>query len=199
ELLVYALTRRGRVEATNYRTVRLPSDVDVPLFVKDGFGEFYRAMFSEQVRREDMRTVFLEYAWDMGWCDPCAADPLSRDELKSLGVFWLDESPAPGAAASVFLTRLHLRYDAEHFPEDLSFQETADRSNFQGRYVLRHAYAGAVVCDGSDYRAELARRREQEAKNLALLTGWRPEEVRRRMRLSSEDPDARPWWERLWK
>ena len=40
-------------------------------------------MFAEQVKQEDMRAVFLEYAWDMGWCDPCAADPLSADELRS--------------------------------------------------------------------------------------------------------------------
>ena len=199
ELLVYALTRRGRVETTNYRTVRLPSDMDVPLFVKNDFGEFYRALFSEQVRREKMQTVFLEYAWDMGWCDPCAAEPLSREELKALGVFWLDGSPAAGGAAPVFLTRLHLRYDAAHFPEDLAFQETADRSNFQGRYVLRHAYAGSVLCDGSDYRADLARRREQEATNAVLLTGWHPEDVRRRMLTSGETLDTRPWWERLWK
>ena len=45
-----------------------------------------------------MRVVFLEYAWDMGWCDPCAADPLSSRELQDLGVFWIVEadSPAPG-------------------------------------------------------------------------------------------------------
>jgi hypothetical protein len=36
----------------------------------------------------------------------------------------------------VFLTRLHVRYDNAHFPEDLVFQETGDRVNFQGRYVL---------------------------------------------------------------
>ena len=30
ELFVYALTRKGRVETTNYRTVRLPSDVGGP-------------------------------------------------------------------------------------------------------------------------------------------------------------------------
>jgi hypothetical protein len=30
ELFVYALTRKGRVETTNYRTVRLPSDAEVP-------------------------------------------------------------------------------------------------------------------------------------------------------------------------
>jgi hypothetical protein len=27
-------------------------------------------MFSEQVKKEDMRVVFTEYAWDMNWCDP---------------------------------------------------------------------------------------------------------------------------------
>jgi hypothetical protein len=63
--------------------------MDLPPFVKDEFGAFYTAMFDEQVRREEMRTVFLEYAWDMGWCDPCAANPLSSAELRSLGVFWL--------------------------------------------------------------------------------------------------------------
>ena len=57
-------------------------------------------MFTEQVKKEDMRVVFLEYAWDMGWCDPCAANPLSSDELRQLGVHWIAEnptgSPTPG-------------------------------------------------------------------------------------------------------
>ena len=198
ELLIYALTRRGRIETTNYRTVRLPSDLDVPLYVKDEFGEFYRAMFSEQVRRERMQTVFLEYSWDMGWCDPCAADPLSREELKELGVFWLDDAPAPGGGSPVFLTRLHLRYDAAHFPEDLAFQETADRSHFQGRYVLRHAYAGSIACDASEYREQLARRHDQEARNLAALTGWKAEEVRRRMHRPDDEAGAPKWYQRLW-
>src|SRR3989475_1228389 len=38
ELFVYALTRKGRVETTNYRTVRLPSGMDLPVFVKAEFG-----------------------------------------------------------------------------------------------------------------------------------------------------------------
>ena len=41
-------------------------------------------------RTKSGRAVFLEYAWDMKWCDPCAADPLSNDELRRLGVFWTD-------------------------------------------------------------------------------------------------------------
>ena len=79
ELFIFALTRKGRVETTNYRTVRLASDAEVPLFVKDDFSDFYRDMFTKQVKKEDQRALFLEYAWDMGWCDPCAADPLSRE------------------------------------------------------------------------------------------------------------------------
>ena len=199
ELLVYALTRRGRVETTNYRTVRLPSDLDVPVFVKDEFGEFYKALFSEQVRKQRMRTVFLEYAWDMGWCDPCAADPLSRDELRGLGVFWLERDGAPAQNGSnVFVTRLHARYDSAHFPEDLVFQETADRSNFQGRYVLRHPYSGSLSCSADGYLREVARRHEEEARNLASLTGWPLAEIRRRMPHDAE-PESRAWYERLWE
>ena len=91
ELYVYALTRTGRVETTNYRTVKMPSNVDVPEFVEGEFADFYRAMFDANQYAENERAVFLEYAWDMGWCDPCAADPLTPKELRQLGVFWLDD------------------------------------------------------------------------------------------------------------
>src|SRR5437016_11703522 len=158
ELFVYALSQKGRVETINYRTVKLPTGMDLPLYVKEVFGDFYRAMFAQQVKREDMRVVFQEYAWDMGWCDPCAADPLSTDELRKLGVFWLENTapapssfprPIPGGPQNVFITRLHLRYDGQHFPEDLVFQETGDRNNFQGRYVLRHPWPGKSDCPGA--------------------------------------------------
>ena len=95
DLIVYVLSREGRVETTDYRTVKLPSGMDVPEFVEGEFGKFYQAMFDQQVKRDEMRTVFTEYVWNMGWCDPCAAPPLSRDELRALGVFWLDDN-SPG-------------------------------------------------------------------------------------------------------
>ena len=197
ELYVYALTRRGRVETTNYRTVRLPSDRDVPLYVKEDFGSFYRALFSEQVRRERMETVFLEYAWDTGWCDPCAADPLSGDELKQLGVFWLNDGVPGGSGSNTFITRLHVRYDAAHFPEDLVFQETSDRQNFQGRYIVRHPYAGGFSCEtGERYRQELIARQEREAQNLAELTGSDVDQIRAKMKL--RDGPAKSWWEKIW-
>src|SRR5205807_9628312 len=182
-------TPKGRVEPTNYRSVRLPSDMDLPIYIKDRFKDFYRDMFDRQVKKEDMRAVFLEYAWDMSWCDPCAADPLSTEELRSLGVFWLDPDPAAGRsgrAQEAFITRLHVRYDAEHFPEDLVFQETADRSNFQGRYVLRHPFAGSLQCEaGRQYEQQLQQRHEREATTLASLTGWDVATVRGKMKLGA--------------
>jgi hypothetical protein len=198
ELFVYALTRKGRVETTNYRTVRLPSDMDVPIFVKNRFADFYRALFSKQVERERMQTVFTEYAWDMAWCDPCAAEPLSREELRGLGVFWLANADASrGGASDVFLTRLHVRYDAAHFPEDLAFQETADRQNFQARYVLRHPWAGEFTCDALPYREGIRKRQEAEAKTLASLTGWRLDGIRKTMKLDG-DPNEGTWWRKIW-
>lgn len=214
ELFVYTLTRTGRVETTNYRTVKLPSDVEVPGFVEDEFGEFYQALFDRQVEEHDMRAVFLEYAWDMGWCDPCAADPLTPAELRDLGVFWIDDGPEiqprgrgrvrprplpTPQPRDVFVTRLHVRYDAERFPEDLQFQETGDRTNFQGRYVLRHPWTGSDECrEAEEYRRELAERRERQARTLAELTGWELEGIRERMDLDGDLPEDEPWWRRLW-
>jgi hypothetical protein len=203
ELYIYALTRTGRVETTNYRTVKLPSNKEVPEFVQSEFGEFYRDMFAKQVSAENERAVFLEYAWDMNWCDPCAADPLSRQELRKLGVFWLggqgSNKMAPMPAQDVFVTRLHVRYDSEHFPEDLVFQETGDRQNYQGRYVIRHPWKGEASCDISDYEAELRVRQEREAQELANLTGWSIENIRKKIPFpEGTTPDKEPWWKRIW-
>src|SRR6202011_266636 len=98
DLIAYALTKNGRVETTNYRTVKLPTGLDVPLYVKDEFGKFYKALFERAVAREDMRAVFVEYAGDMGWCDPCAAKPMTFKELVELGARWIEsDEDAPFA------------------------------------------------------------------------------------------------------
>ena len=208
ELFVYAITKNGRVETTNYRTVRLPEGMDIPEYVKDDFPRFYRALFTRQVENENREAVFLEYAWNMSWCDPCAADPLTAEELRSLGVFWLGNPGAqgqgfvPGGPQNTFITRLHVRYDAAHFPEDLVFQETADQSNFQARYVMRHPWKGDTSCEGyREYRKSVRERRVKEAETLANLTGWDVRSIRRKMGGDWSDTDTgkQPqWWEQMW-
>ena len=206
ELYVYTLTRTSRVETTNYRTVKLPSNSDVPEFVEDEFADFYRAMFDQQTDKENGKAVFLEYAWDMAWCDPCAADPLSSDQLRQLGVFWAGDQGARSGGSkitprpqNVFVTRLHVRYDQDHFPEDLMFQETGDRQNFQGRYVIRRPWQGQATCNTDEYEASVRERQESEAQTLAMLTGWDLDEIRAKIPfLGQEEEEVVPWWKRLW-
>jgi len=201
DLIIYMLTRNGRVETTNYRTVKLPANMDLPPYIKGDFGGFYKAMFKTQAEKDGNRAVYTEYFWDMSWCDPCAANPLSQDELRQAGVFWLDRwgnngtpgalprplAPMPAGASQAMLTRLHVRYTPDTFPEDLAFQETRDRANFQARYVLRHPWKGSVnECpEAQTYLQQVNRRQENEARQLASLTGWNLSSIRDRMDLRS--------------
>jgi hypothetical protein len=218
ELFIFTLTKNGKVETTNYQTKKLPSNVNVPLFVKQEFGEVYRALFEHQVSKDQMRAVYMEYAWDMGWCDPCAADPLSADELRELGVFWQESGTPSRQTRDVFVTRLHVRYNADNFPEDMRFRETSDRSNFQGRYILRHPWKGErTQCSAAeDYFANLPQRFETEARNLATLTGWEMATIRKKMAAQGQAPEGtrgpaekagkagdkdkeRKWYHKLWQ
>ncbi|MCK5926148.1 MAG: DUF2330 domain-containing protein, partial [Methylococcales bacterium] len=188
DLLVYILTQKGRVEVSNYQTVKLPSNMDLPVYIKQDFANFYKSMFDHQVKKHNMRAVFTEYFWNMGWCDPCAASPLSRGELKQLGVFWLGDGIPQGRgqnAVNVQVTRLHVRYSPKTFPEDLRFQETSDTQNFQGRYVLRHAWKGEPQqCEAAKtYFENLATRHDKESRALADITGWDLNTIRGKMKL----------------
>ncbi|MEM7793933.1 MAG: DUF2330 domain-containing protein [Cyanobacteria bacterium P01_C01_bin.118] len=157
DLIVYLLSPEGRIELTNYRTVNIPTDIDLPLFVQDDFGEVYPEMFQRRYEQENKNVAFLEYAWDMRSCDPCSAPVLSPSELEAAGVNWLDNQrskqrrPSPGVVvpprpSPIFISRLHVRYSRDKFPEDLMFQNTSNRQFFQGRYVTRHAFTGSLDC-----------------------------------------------------
>ena len=157
-------------------------------------------MFGKAYEREGRNVAFLEYAWDMAGCDPCSAEPLTPTELRQAGVFWLpnpDSSPDWNRPTSVFLTRLHVRYSRDRFPEDLVFQQTGNRSFFQGRYILRHPFTEAARCPaGRQYQRELPRQFEQQAQTLARLTGWKLPDIRRRLPSVQITPVS--LWQRLW-
>ena len=189
DLTIYALTRRGRVEASNYRNIKVPTGVDVPLFVANDFPNFYKATFDHAVANENMHGVFVEYAWDMGRCDPCAAPPMTNNEMAELGAQWVPGSSNNPAVnqlpvrlpAKGYVTRLHVRYDAQSFPEDLNFIETSDRDRFQARYILHRPYEGGSCAAAETYRASLPPRFKKEAENLVNLTGWPQEDIVARM------------------
>jgi len=190
ELIIYLLSPQGQIEVTNYRTAKITSDVEIPEFVQREFSDFYTTMFTNSYIRENKNTVFLEYSWNMNWCDPCVTEPLTQEELKQAGVFWLDSKP------DVFITRLHLRYTRDKFPEDLKFQNTGNQETFQGRYIIRHPYREEISCDvAQSYRQEVRNRQETEAQTLAKLTGWDINEIRKQIDfLEIGQPSTYPWW-----
>lgn len=181
DALIMMLTRNGRVEVANYQETGLPTDTSVPTFVEDVFPNFYRSVFNKAVG--DRGGIALEYGWDMGWCDPCAAEPLTAEELVELGVDWAQGGGNSGQ--NVYVTRFHAQYTKDQMPEDLMFRETSNRDNFQGRYVLNRPFTGRITCEnGREYVKETRLRLRREALTLAEITGWSPRRIEERIRES---------------
>ncbi|MEZ5997598.1 MAG: DUF2330 domain-containing protein [Hyphomonas sp.] len=89
----------------------------------------------------------------------------------------------------LFLTRLHIRYDAKHFPEDLKFIETGDTDYFQGRYVINVPWRGEAECPAlKDYVADVAKRQSEEFSNVVKLTGWKRDDVKARATANGDYP-----------
>ncbi len=86
---------------------------------------------------------------------------------------------------------MHVTYDKAHFPKDLAFKATDNRSNFQGRFIVRHAWKGeASECKAAEtyFSKTLPKRQEREAQTMANLTGWDINSIRKRMKLVSDKP-----------
>ncbi len=187
DLIVYAFTRKGRIECTNYRNANIATDKNIPLFVQNNFGSFYGNLFTHQWQKEDKSVAFLEYAWNVTpinpmKCDPCVGNPPTTQDLVQSGVWWLgakdwsdysdvDDDPDNGSN-NVHFTRLHFRYNRKSFAQDLMFQVTPNTSNFQARYIITHPATGDFNCEaGKKYLQDLKERRRKELKELTALTG----------------------------
>ncbi len=188
DLIVYALTRKGRIESTNYRNVNIASNKKIPLFVQKNFGAFYGNLFTNQWIKEDKSVAFLEYSWNVTpvnpmKCDPCVGNPPTEQDLVQSGVWWLgnkdwtdysdvDDEELDNGSRNVHFTRLHFRYNRKSFPQDLMFQVTPNTENYQARYIITHPAGGDFNCAaGKKYLQDLKQRRKRELMELTWLTG----------------------------
>ena len=180
DVLFFMLSREGRIEVANYKAKALPTDMDVPVFIEKVSSQFYRDMFGKTVGRAG--GIVMEYAWDMSWCDPCAADPLSNKELRALGVHWPRGEDTP---QNVYVTRLHTQYSKGQMQKDLVFRTTKNRQNFQGQYMMNHPYEGALTCaEGKTYVRDTKKRLSKKACNLSKITGWSVASINKNIRKS---------------
>jgi len=160
DLIVNILAPSTRYELANYTNVTIPTNLEVKDEVRTRFGEFYAALFDRTVAANP-GAIVTEYAWDASSCDPCPGPTLDGSDFTTLGGDVLNEY-------GFVLTRLHARYGKEGAPNDLVFRAASpiaggrehmqangrleERSapsqinNFQGRYIIRHPWTGAIAC-----------------------------------------------------
>ncbi|MEO0379445.1 MAG: DUF2330 domain-containing protein [Pseudomonadota bacterium] len=169
DALFFMLAREGRVDVANYSAKALPTDENVPPLVEDYFPQFYKAAFNRTVGNRG--GIVMEYAWDMAWCDPCAADPLANADLRALGATWVRGDNT--AEQDVYVTRYHAQYTKGQMPKDVAFRVTDNRRNFQGRYVMNQPFEGQITCEaGQEYLRDKKREMRREEARLRRLTGW---------------------------
>jgi Na+-translocating ferredoxin:NAD+ oxidoreductase RnfD subunit len=185
DMIVYAFTKKGRIECTNYRSVEVPTGKDIPLFIQQNFGAFYSNLFQHQWHKQGRSVAMLEYAWDVSpknfvKCDPCVGNPPTQQDLVQAGVWWVAQNWNDYEQdednfeynSSVYFTRLHVRYNRKDFPQDLTFQVTPNTENFQARYIITHPATGDLSCEkGKHYLKTLKERRKNELSQLTYLTG----------------------------
>ena len=214
DLIVHILSPNKFAEVVNYRTTFIPTDStsnlrqpsgdELPAFVRDEFSDFYDSMFQKVYENEGKNVAFLEYAGSLfiderglGKCDPCTLPPTELIELREL-------LKSEQLEKFTFVTRLHVRYSEETFPEDLIFQEISqddllenvknagkffwNRAGvvFQGRYVIRRPENDDFSLAKWRYRSRWENRQLQ---NLVDLTGWQPEEMAGKMKVHRQNVD----------
>jgi hypothetical protein len=176
DLIVYVLHPTSRFEVANYPNVFIPTNLEVVDDVRKDFASFYAELFDATLAPRQGRAIVTEYAWQTTSCDPCPTEPLSPQDLATLGGdLGAGGVSSQGGYASWTLTRLHARYDRNSLSDDLVFKEatsvlggranwdgkSADSgarvqsndtpNNFQGRYIIRHYWKDKVACKQPRY------------------------------------------------
>jgi len=166
DLIVYTLAENQRYQVANYENTFIPTNIEVVDDVRHAFGEFYRTLFDAVIEAND-NTVVTEYCWDASSCDPCPGPTLDQTDYQTLGADVLFDEEEDRWRSYV-ITRMHARYNADNLGEDLVFEEagpmaggreflvdgeqleegasSSSINNFQGRYIIRHPWEGAVLC-----------------------------------------------------
>lgn len=127
DLILYILGEEGQVHISNYPEVSLEDECMVDLSAWDSLAAFYEAQFAAAMAGSSRPGWLLEYSWAPSSCDPCSGDPLTEEELQTMG--WA------GDTSGVTFTRLHMRYSPEDVDQDLVLYSSGLSTVTQVRYI----------------------------------------------------------------
>jgi hypothetical protein len=183
DLVIYAFSRTGRIEPTNYRMAKMVTDKKVPEFIAKKFNTFYDDTFKRTWAREGKTAIMLEFAQDLsgsywGVVPNTRNVWMTNSQLVAAGVTWttLPYGQDFFMADQLFFTRLHVRYTRDLYPQDLMFQVTANKEFFQSAFKINHPAASNFNCDqAKSYIEDIIYRRREELNNIQYLAGWNPD------------------------
>lgn len=209
---LYLLGAKGRTDLEGISTVRFPAGAALPLAVKDELAKVYEAIIAHGAAKSRPLAT-LEYAGDLGFCEPCVDEPPSVDTLRKLGVFWLKGISSPkkdvrrvrpaiaDASGAVFVARWRLAFDAKGLKADPKLVVTSDRNEFHPRLAADEAHpGGASTCEGAtEYAQRVTDRQRLAIAKLAELTGWNATRLERTLGSPFEgQAPAKSWVDELW-
>ncbi len=218
---LYTLSPDGKANLDIVPTIRAPSQVDLPPSVRKILPAVYSAIKANQPAEQEPTTTLLEYAGSTQWCSPCGAEPLSANELQTLGV------PAAFVHNS-YVTRFHFYPSFKSKNSNsknpgsksndiiaLSFSDSEYGQPFNVIYYLREKWKGSPTCqEAQDYLKMISSRERQEIQNLKDLTGWENTHIQQELENNSRHPNntkkntttkpniekkSLPWYKRFWK
>lgn len=215
DLTLIFISRDGLVQPKSVGFKKMPTDLDIPLFVKSDFAAAYNDIFGQAVTADNFQSAFLEFSGDVAWCPNCKdSNALDRSDLRALGAWWVDRlnvhktktAAKPKAApTNVYMTRMHIRHTNKTLQGGTEFVSTKDKSRFQVAFNMHQPFVKAVTCeDGRLYQLNLPKSYEAQIYNYAALTGQKAADIRAKMEEAGQSfaletsDDSSAWWERMW-
>ena len=130
DVVMYILTDDddGKVGISNYPQIEVEDECMADIYGAGGVDNFYGEKFANEWLATDGAAWMVEYAWATSWCDPCASEPPTNNELEQAGF--------DGDRFNTFFTRIRMRYTPEAATQDVTLYTSGLRETEQIRYIL---------------------------------------------------------------
>ena len=130
DVVMYILTddTAGKVGIANYPQLEIEDECMADIWGAGGVDQYYGTAFENAFAAESGAGWIVEYGWATSWCDPCATQPPTNDELEEAGF--------DGDSWNTYFTRIRMRYTAEAATQDVTLYTSGLTDNEQIRYIL---------------------------------------------------------------
>ena len=148
DVVMYILTDEsdGKVGIANYPRMEIEDECMAEVWSGAGLEQYYGDRFQQAFDATEGAGWLVEYGWATSWCDPCATQPPTSEELEEAGFY--------GDSWNTYFTRIRMRYTADAASQDLTLYASGINDTEQIRYISyaeemedRHPVCGLGMVD----------------------------------------------------